>query len=347
MITGIAGQDGGYLAELLVAKGYDVHGLVHRPPGDGGARLDAVAETARARGVGFALHQGDLADAEELTRLIGALRPDEIYNLAAQSEVPASFERPDDTAGINALGALRLLGAIHRLGLADRSRFYQASTSELFGGVAGETQSETTPFQPASPYAVAKLYAYWITVNYRASFGLHASNGILFNHESPYRGDRFVSRKIARAAAAISLGLEPSVRLGNLDVERDWGHARDYVEGMWLMLQRDRADDYVLATGETHTVRDFVERAFACVGRRLEWRGRGADEQGVDAATGAVLVEIDPALIRRTEILRRRGDASKARETLGWRPRTSFDELVREMVGADVVALKGGRGPAG
>jgi GDPmannose 4,6-dehydratase len=347
LITGIAGQDGGYLAEFLAAKGYDVHGLTHRAARDGGARLAAIAEAARARGTALTLHRGDLADAEGLTRLIGALGPDEIYNLAAQSEVPASFERPDETAGINALGALRLLGAIHRLGLADRSRFYQASTSELFGDVAGETQSETTPFQPANPYAVAKLYAHWITVTYRASFGLHASNGILFNHESPYRGDAFVSRKIARAVAAISLGLQPSVRLGNLDVERDWGHARDYVEGMWLMLQQARAGDYVLATGETHTVRDFVERAFACVDRRLEWRGRGADERGVDAATGAVLVEIDPALIRRTEIFRRRGDAAKARETLGWRPRTSFDELVREMVGADVVALKGGRGKAG
>ncbi len=277
LITGITGQDGGYLAELLVAKGYDVHGLVHRPPGHGDARLDAIAATARARKTRFALHPGDLSNAEELAGLIDGLRPDEVYNLAAQSEIPASFDNPDETASINALGALRLLGAIHRLGLADRSRFYQASTSELFGNVPDQAQSETTPFHPASPYAVAKLYAYWITVNYRETFGLHASNGILFNHESPYRGDSFVTRKISRFAASVSLGLQATIRLGNLDVERDWGHARDYVEGMWLMLQQPAPDDYVLATGETHTLRDFVERAFACVDRRILWRGDGVD----------------------------------------------------------------------
>ncbi len=347
MITGITGQDGGYLAELLVAKGYDVHGLVHRPASDAGARLDAIAATARAKGATFALHQGNLSAAEDLAGLIDGLRPDEVYNLAAQSEIPASFDVPDETASINALGALRLLGAIHRLGLADRTRFYQASSSELFGNVPGDVQSETTPFHPASPYAVAKLYAYWITVNYRETFGLHASNGILFNHESPYRGANFVTRKIARGVASISLGRDQPIRLGNLDVERDWGHARDYVEGMWLMLQHNAADDYVLATGETHTVRDFVERALACVGRRIQWRGHGVDEKGFDADSGAVLVEVDSALLRRSEIFRRRGDAAKARENLGWRHRTTFDELVREMVRADLVLLKGDRDRAG
>ncbi len=347
LITGIAGQDGGYLAELLVAKGYQVHGLVHRSASDSGARLDAIAATARARETRFALHQGDLSNAEELAELIDGLRPDEVYNLAAQSEIPASFEIPDETASINALGALRLLGAIHRLGLSDRSRYYQASTSELFGNVPDHAQNETTPFHPVSPYAVAKLYAYWITVNYRETFGLHASNGILFNHESPYRGDNFVTRKITRGVASVSLGLQDSIRLGNLDVERDWGHARDYVEGMWRMLQQPEADDYVLATGETHTVRDFVERAFACVDRRIQWRGDGVEEKGFDTDSGAVLVEIDPALLRPTEVFRRRGDATKAREKLGWRHRTTFDDLVREMVRADLVLLKGVRDPAG
>ncbi len=343
LITGITGQDGGYLAELLVAKGYDVHGLVHRPPGDGDGRLDAIAATARVRQTRFALHQGDLSNAEELAGLIDGLRPDEVYNLAAQSEIPASFEIPDETASINALGALRLLGAIHRLGLGDRSRYYQASTSELFGNVPDHAQSETTPLHPVSPYAVAKLYAYWITVNYRETFGLHASNGILFNHESPYRGGNFVTRKITRGVASVSLGLQDTIRLGNLDVERDWGHARDYVEGMWRMLQQPEADDYVLATGETHSVRDFVERAFVCVDRRIQWRGDGVEEKGFDTDSGAVLVEIDPAYMRRTEIFRRRGDATKAREKLGWRHGTTFDELVREMVGADLVLLKGDR----
>ncbi len=340
LITGITGQDGGYLAELLVARGYDVHGLVHRPASDGGGRLRSIARTAAARGTNFALHDGDLGDAERITGLVEALTPDEVYNLAAQSVIPASFEIPDETASINALGALRLLGAIHRLGLAGKSRFYQASSSELFGNVPGDSQSEVTPFHPASPYAVAKLYAYWIAVNYRESFGLHASNGILFNHESPYRGVNFVTRKISRGVAAMSLGDKGPLKLGNLDVERDWGHARDYVEGMWLMLQQPQADDYVLATGETHTVREFVEHAFACVNRRIQWHGEGVDAKGLDADSGAVLVEIDPALMRRTEIFRRRGDATKAREMLGWRHKTTFDELVREMVRADIVALQ-------
>jgi GDPmannose 4,6-dehydratase len=306
-------------------------------------RLDAIAATAEARKTKFVLHPGDLNNAKELAGLIAALKPDEVYNLAAQSEVPASFEIPDETASVNALGALRLLGAIHRCGLGDRTRYYQASTSELFGNVPDHAQNEATPFHPASPYAVAKLYAYWITVNYRESFGLHASNGILFNHESPHRGVNFVTRKIARGAAAVSLGLQDSISLGNLDVQRDWGHARDYVEGMWRMVQQSEGDDYVLATGESHTVRDFVERAFACVGRHLQWRGDGVAEQGIDADSGSVLVEIDPAHMRRTEISRRRGDASKAHEKLGWRHRTTFDELVREMVGADLVLLKANR----
>ena len=341
LITGITGQDGGYLAELLVEKGYDVHGLVHSPPPDGGARLEAIAAAAQARDTNFVLHPGDLTKVDEIAGLIEALKPHEVYNLAAQSEVPASFEIPDETASVNALGALRLLGAIHKCGLGDTTRYYQASTSELFGNVPDRAQNEKTPFHPASPYAVAKLYAYWITVNYRETFGLHASNGILFNHESPYRGENFVTRKISRGAAAISLGLQDSISLGNLDVRRDWGHARDYVDGMWRMVQQSQGDDYVLATGETHTVRAFVERAFACVGRELEWRGEGAAEQGIDAGNGSVLVRIDPAFMRRTEIYRRRGDASKARDRLGWRHRTTFDELIREMVGADLVLLKG------
>jgi len=346
LITGITGQDGGYLAELLVAKGYEVHGLVHRPATDSGERLDAIAATSRVRESRFSLHQGDLKNAEELTELIDALRPDEIYNLAAQSEVPASFEIPDETASINALGALRLLGAIHRLGLADRLRYYQASTSELFGNVQDDAQSENSPFHPVSPYAVAKLYAYWITVSYREAFGLHASNGILFNHESPYRGDNFVTRKITLGVASVSLGLQDSIRLGNLDVERDWGHARDYVEGMWRMLQQPEADDYVLATGETHTVREFVERAFSCVDRHIDWRGEGVEEKGFDTDSGVVLVEIDPAHMRRTEVFRRRGDATKAHRKLDWHHRTTFDELVREMVGADLVLLKRNRARA-
>ncbi len=343
LITGISGQDGGYLAELLVTKGYDVHGLVHRPASDSGARLDAIAETAGARQVRFVLHNGDLSNADELAGLIDELKPDEVYNLAARSEIPASFEDPDETANINALGALRLLGAIHRLGLGDRSRYFQASTSELFGNVPDHAQSEATPFHPVSPYAVAKLYAHWITVNYREAFGLHASNGILFNHESPYRGENFVTRKISRGVASISLGFQDSIRLGNLDVERDWGHARDYVEGMWRMLQQPMAGDYILATGETRTVREFVERAFACVDRRVKWRGHGVEEKGFDADGGAVLVEIDSTHLRQTEIFRRRGDATKAREILGWRSGTTFDELVREMVGADLNLLEGDR----
>ena len=291
------------------------------------------------------MHDGTLGEADRIAALIETIKPDEIYNLAAQSEVPASFEIPDETANVNALGALRLLGAIHRLGLGERTRYYQASSSELFGNVPGASQSEATPFHPASPYAVAKLYAYWITVNYRETFGLHASNGILFNHESPFRGERFVTRKISRGVAAISHGVQDTLRLGNLDVERDWGHARDYVEGMWLMLQQPAPDDYVLATGETHTLRDFVERAFACVDRRILWRGDGVEETGVDAASGKVLIEIDPAHMRRTEIFRRLGDAAKARDRLGWRHRTSFDELIREMVGADLTRLESDREP--
>jgi GDPmannose 4,6-dehydratase len=286
--------------------------------------------------VPFHLHYGDLTDATNLIRLVQEVRPDEVYNLAAQSHVKVSFETPEYTANADALGTLRLLEALRILGLERTTRFYQASTSELYGKVQAVPQSETTPFYPRSPYAAAKLYAYWITVNYREAYGLHASNGILFNHESPLRGETFVTRKISRAVAAIRLGKQEALYLGNLDARRDWGHARDYVEGMWRMLQQDTADDYVLATGETHSVREFVEKAFAVVGTRLAWRGTGVDEQGVDARSGRVLVKIDPRYFRPTEVELLLGDPAKARARLGWRHTVSFDALVREMVEADL-----------
>jgi GDPmannose 4,6-dehydratase len=339
LITGITGQDGAYLAELLLAKGYEVHGVKRRSSSFNTGRVYHLYEDPHVPGARFHLHFGDMTDATNLIRLVQETKPDEIYNLAAQSHVQVSFETPEYTANADALGTLRVLEAMRILGLKESTRFYQASTSEMFGNVPAP-QDETTPFHPRSPYGVAKLYGYWITVNYRESYGFHASNGILFNHESPMRGETFVTRKITRAVAAIELGLQDRLYLGNLESRRDWGHARDYVEGMWRMLQQDGPEDYVLATGEAHSVREFVERAFGEVGRTVEWRGRGIEEQGCDAKTGALLVEIDPRYHRPAEIDHLVGNAAKARAALGWRHRTSFEELVREMVAADLKSVK-------
>jgi GDPmannose 4,6-dehydratase len=336
LITGATGQDGAYLAELLLAKGYLVHGVKRRSSSFNTGRVDHLYHDPHEAGVPFTLHYGDLTDATNLIRLVQQVQPDEIYNLAAQSHVQVSFETPEYTANSDALGTLRLLEAIRILGLEKKTRFYQASTSELYGKVQETPQRETTPFYPRSPYAAAKLYAYWITVNYREAYALHASNGILFNHESPLRGETFVTRKITRAVAAIVQGRQEALYLGNLDAKRDWGHARDYVEGMWRIVQQDAADDYVLATGETHSVREFVEKAFAVVGRRIEWRGQGVDEQGIDTVSGRVLVLIDPRYFRPTEVDLLLGDPSKARSRLGWSHTVSFDDLVREMVEADL-----------
>ncbi len=339
LITGATGQDGAYLAELLLDKGYEVHGVKRRSSSFNTARVDHLYLDPHEHDTRDYLHHGDLTDATNLIRLIQEIQPSEIYNLGAQSHVQVSFETPEYTASTNALGTLRLLEAMRILGIGDRARFYQASTSELYGN-APPPQSETTPFQPRSPYAAAKLYAYWVTVNYREAYGFHASNGILFNHESPIRGETFVSRKISRAVAAIELGQQQRLYVGNLDAERDWGHARDCVEGMWRMVQRDETGDYVRATGQSRTVRELVERCFAVVGRDIEWRGEGLGEQGFDRAGGDVLVEVDARYFRPTEVDRLRGDASKARDELGWRHRTSFDELVREMVDADLNDIK-------
>jgi GDPmannose 4,6-dehydratase len=336
MITGVTGQDGAYLAELLLAKGYVVHGVKRRSSSFNTERVDHLYVDPHDVETRFFLHHGDLTDATSLIRLVQEIQPSEIYNLAAQSHVQVSFETAEYTANADALGTLRLLEAIRILKMADQVRFYQASTSELYGKVQEVPQRETTPFYPRSPYGVAKLYGFWITVNYREAYGYHASNGILFNHESPLRGETFVTRKITRAVAAIEQGLQAHLYIGNLDARRDWGHARDYVDGMWLMLQQDEPDDYVLATGETRSVRAFVERAFACVGREIAWRGRGVDEVGVDAQTGAQLIRVDPRYFRPTEVDLLQGDPAKARERLGWRHRTSFEELVSEMVAADM-----------
>ena len=340
LITGITGQDGAYLAELLLAKGYVVHGIKRRSSSFNTGRIDHLYQDPHQAGVRFFLHYGDLTDATNLIRIVQEVQPDEIYNLAAQSHVQVSFETPEYTANSDALGTLRLLEAVRILGLKDRTRFYQASTSELYGKVQEVPQSETTPFYPRSPYAAAKLYAYWITVNYREAYGFHASNGILFNHESPIRGETFVTRKITRAAAAIAKGLQDKLYLGNLDAKRDWGHARDYVEGMWRMLQQDEADDYVLATGETHSVREFAELAFAHVGTELAWQGSGVEEKGVCTKTGRVLVEIDPRYFRPTEVDLLIGNPTKAHAKLGWRHTTSFRELVGDMVESDLATIE-------
>jgi GDPmannose 4,6-dehydratase len=341
MITGATGQDGAYLADLLLRQGYHVHGVKRRSSSFNTGRVDHLYNDPHEKGVHFRLHYGDLTDGSNLIRLVQEIRPDEIYNLAAQSHVKVSFETPEYTANADAIGTLRLLEAMRILGLEKTTRFYQASTSELYGKVRETPQRETTPFYPRSPYAVAKAYAYWIVVNYREAYGFHASNGILFNHESPLRGETFVTRKITRAVAAITLRHQQALYLGNLDARRDWGHARDYVEGMWRMLQQDAPDDYVLATGECHSVREFVEKAFAVVDRKIEWRGSGTEEVGCDKRTGQVLIRVDPRYFRPTEVELLLGDPAKARRQLGWQHRTSFAMLVEEMVTADLKALTG------
>ena len=336
LITGVTGQDGGWLAALLLSKGYEVHGVKRRSSSFNTGRVDQLYKDPLISPTDFLLHYGDLTDSTNMIRLVSEVRPDEIYNLGAQSHVAVSFETPEYTANSDALGVLRLLEAIKMLKMQDKTRFYQASTSELYGLVQETPQTERTPFYPRSPYGVAKLYGYWITVNYREAYGLHASNGILFNHEGPTRGETFVSRKITRAVAAIAHGNQSTVWLGNLDAKRDWGHARDYVEGMWRMVQQDQPDDYVLATGQLHTVREFVELAFSHVGRRLEWRGEGIAEEGVDAQSGDVLVRVDPRYIRPAEVELLLGDASKAKQVLGWAPEVTFEQLVAEMVASDM-----------
>ncbi len=338
LITGITGQDGAYLAALLLSKGYVVHGVKRRSSSFNTGRVDHLYIDSHEKGVKFFLHHGDLTDSTNLIRLVQESQPDEIYNLAAQSHVAVSFETPEYTANADALGTLRLLEAIRILKREKTTRFYQASTSELYGS-APAPQSETTPFMPRSPYAVAKLYGYWITVNYREAYGIHASNGILFNHEGPTRGETFVTRKITRAVAAIHQGFQSRLYLGNLDAKRDWGHARDYVEAMYLIMQQPQPDDYVVATGETHTVREFVELAFAQVGRKLSWRGAGTQEQGVDAKSGEVLVSVDPRYFRPTEVDFLLGDPTKARKKLGWTHKISFSQLVAEMVAADLKTM--------
>src|SRR6266568_2938677 len=343
LITGVTGQDGAYLAQLLLDKGYIVHGVKRRSSSLNTGRIDHLYTDPHDQARRFFLHYGDLTDATNLVRLVQETQPTEIYNLAAQSHVQVSFETPEYTANADAVGTLRLLEAIRTLRFERSVRFYQASTSELFGKVQEVPQKETTPFYPRSPYGVAKLYAYWITVNYREAYGLHASNGILFNHESPIRGETFLTRKVTRAVAAIQQELQKTLYVGNLDSKRDWGHARDYVEGMWLMMQQREPDDYVLATGETHSVREFIERAFAVVGRHIEWRGKGKDEHGVDVKTGSTLVCVDPRYFRPTEVDLLIGDPSKARARLGWTHTTSFDDLIAEMVDADICEMKPGQ----
>ena len=340
LITGVTGQDGAYLAQLLLDKGYTVHGLKRRSSSFNTGRIENIYQDPHETNQRFSLHYGDMTDATNLIRIVQETQPDEIYNLAAQSHVMVSFETPEYTANADALGVLRMLEAIRILGLSGKTRFYQASTSEMYGLAQEVPQRETTPFYPRSPYGVAKLYAYWIVVNYREAYGMHASNGILFNHESPLRGETFVTRKITRAAAAIRLGRQDQLYIGNLDAQRDWGHAREYVRGMWLMLQQERPDDYVLATGATTSVRQFVEWAFADVGITLEWRGAGVDEQGYDAATGKRLVEVDPRYFRPTEVDMLLGDPGKAHAKLGWRHETSVRELVREMVEEDLKIMQ-------
>lgn len=340
LITGVTGQDGAYLAQLLLDKGYVVHGIKRRSSSFNTGRIENIYEDPHEPDPQFFLHYGDMTDATNLVRIVQQTQPDEIYNLAAQSHVQVSFETPEYTANADAIGTLRMLEAIRILGLEKKTRFYQASTSELYGKVQEVPQRETTPFYPRSPYAAAKLYAYWIVVNYREAYGLHASNGILFNHESPLRGETFVTRKITRAVAAIKLGQQDQLFLGNLDAKRDWGHAKEYVRGMWLMLQQDEADDYVLATGATTTVRQFAEWSFAEAGITLRWEGEGVDEKGFDAATGRQLVSIDPRYFRPTEVDLLLGDPSKAERVLGWRHETSAHDLAREMVREDLKLMQ-------
>ena len=337
LITGITGQDGSYLAELLLDKGYEVHGIIRRASSFNTKRIDHIYQDPHNKDVRCFLHYGDLTDSSNLNRLIEKIEPDEIYNLGAQSHVQVSFEVPEYTAETDALAVLRLLDAIKDTGVP--ARFYQASTSELFGQVVEVPQKETTPFYPRSPYAVAKLYGYWITKNYREAYNIHASNGILFNHESPRRGETFVTRKITMAVARIHRGLQDCFYMGNIDARRDWGYAPDYVRMMWMMLQQDKPDDYVVATGEMHTVREFIEKSFECVGRKIEWQGKGVDEVGIDSTTGKVVMRIDKRYFRPTEVEQLLGDPSKAKRQLGWEPQVKFEELVKIMTEADLVLL--------
>jgi GDPmannose 4,6-dehydratase len=336
LITGITGQDGAYLAELLLQKGYEVHGIKRRASSFNTDRIDHLYQDPHERDVRLTLHYGDLTDATNLIRVVQLVQPDEIYNLAAQSHVAVSFETPEYTANADALGTLRLLEAIRILGLQQKTRFYQASTSEMYGKVAETPQKETTPFYPRSPYGAAKVYAYWMVVNYREAYGMYACNGILFNHESPVRGETFVTRKITRGLARIKEGLQDCLYLGNLDARRDWGHARDYVLAQWLILQQDTAEDFVIATGEQHSVREFVEAAAKHLQLRIEWQGSGVAERGIDAATGRAVVRIDERYFRPTEVDTLLGDASKARRQLGWQPQIGFEALVAEMTAADL-----------
>ena len=343
LITGITGQDGSYLAELLLEKGYEVHGIIRRASTFNTKRIDHLYQDPHEENVRLFLHYGDITDSSNLNRLIEKIRPDEIYNLAAQSHVGVSFDSPEYTAEATGVSTLRILDAIRESGV--KTKFYQASTSELFGGLPDTApQSEKTPFYPKSPYGVAKLYSYWITVNYRESYDIFACNGILFNHESPRRGETFVTRKITRAAAAIHLGMQDKLYLGNLDAKRDWGHAKDYVEGMWRILQQDKPQDYVLSMNETHTVREFVELAFAELGYEIEWQGEGVNEKGIDKKSGRVLVEVDPRYFRPAEVELLWGDSTKARTELGWEPKYSFMDLVKEMVQSDLEEMKNGGG---
>ncbi|KAG2115177.1 uncharacterized protein F5147DRAFT_676499 [Suillus discolor] len=340
LVSGITGQDGSYLAELLLGKGYEVHGIIRRSSSFNTGRLDSLYADQHERPNKFKLHYGDLSDSTNLVYILAQVLPTEIYNLGAQSHVKVSFEMSEYTADVDGLGTLRLLDAIRTVGLENHTRFYQASTSELYGKVVETPQSETTPFYPRSPYGVAKLYAYWITVNYREAYGMYACNGILFNHESPRRGRTFVTRKISRAVADISVGKQHCLYLGNIDAQRDWGHAKDYVEGMWRMLQQPTPDDFVLATGETHPVREFVEKAFAVVGVKIMWRNSGVEEEGYDAQTGRVVVRVDPQYFRPAEVDLLLGNPAKAERVLGWKRKVDFDSLVTEMVKADLKATK-------
>lgn len=338
LITGITGQDGSYLAELLLERGYEVHGIIRRSSSFNTCRIDHIYHDPHINGVRLFLHYGDLSDSTNLIRLLYRLKPDEIYHLAAQSHVRVSFDIPEYTADVTAMGTVRILEAIRETGI--ETRFYQASSSELFGKVNETPQSETTPFYPRSPYAVAKQYAYWITVNYREAYGIFASNGILFNHESPRRGETFVTRKITHGATRIKLRLQDKIYLGNLDAKRDWGYAKDYVEAMWLILQYEKGDDFVIATGESHSVREFVEKTFKELGLRLKWLGKGTEEKGIDPQTGQCLVEIDPRYFRPTEVDHLQGDPTKAKKILGWQPKVHFDELIRIMVYEDLQLAK-------
>jgi len=340
LISGITGQDGAYLAEFLLGKGYVVHGIKRRSSLFNTDRIDHLYQDPHESNVRLTLHYGDLTDATNLIRIIQQVKPTEIYNLAAQSHVAVSFETPEYTANADAVGTLRMLEAVRILGLEKQTRFYQASTSEMFGKVQEVPQRETTPFYPRSPYGVAKLYAHWICVNYREAYGLYACSGILFNHESPLRGETFVSRKITRALSRISVGLQDTLHLGNLDARRDWGHARDYVRAQWLMLQQPEPEDYVVATGQQHSVRDFVVTAGRLLGMDIEWRGQGVEEVGVDRSSGRAIVRVDPRYFRPTEVDALLGDPSKIRAKLGWQPEVTFDALVREMIEADLALAK-------